>query len=295
MERKKFMFQKNCFLLFSFCFCFANLLLGNDMKAQLDLEAASAKSLETNFIAEVEYPLNGNPLNFEPEGTYYYRLDDGKDLYTRLDVTYSSQSTTPGKKMILIDSKFGKFELGTMAKLKGELEVYKPVPPLHMEFFAVFAMRDSSDFSYGEKDVIYDGVPCYEIIMTPREVQPQGLGKAVFTIGKDNQFIYCVKKYNAEGVEEDITQFVHTQFKNVQFKKLSDEVFMPPKNMEITTFTTPEEYLKYHEFPAGTKSSFLSWRLIAKVIFSFPFIIILASISILLIAFVIFLKYFRKR
>ncbi len=288
------MFRKNSFLLFAFCFCFGNSLLGSDIKAQKALESAAEKSLKSSFTAEVEYPIGGNPANLEPTATFYFRPeDDNNALSTRLDLTYSSQSASPGEKMVLIDGKFGKFQLDPNANIKIQIEKFNLVPSQHIEFTNVFVARNVSNYSFGEKDVIYDGVPCYEIVMTPKEPQPpQGLGKVVYTIGKDNQFIYCVKPYFADGSEIDITQCLHTQFKNVQFTKLADEIFMPSPDMEIITANTSLDVLRYAAPLSGEKPLWLS---VLRVVLSWPFIITIVGILILLLAWGVYLKFFRKR
>lgn len=260
------------------------------------LQNAAETSLKTNFIAEVEYPLSGNPIDLEPVGIYYHRYEsEGETRSVRLDMRLSKYTDSAGGTLSIIGGKFGKFLLLPKNKFELQGDKLKAVPNLVNDYYTPFMLADKCDFVMGRRRVVYDKIACFEIEMTPKDQYNRDgvYARRVFTIGKDYPFIYCVKNYKQDGSLEDITKYIHTQFKNVVFCDIPDEAFMPPKDIELQSISTERQFRK-----AMNQSPPWLWRSIStiamNVIFSNTFSVALAILGLGILGIVGYSKW-KKR
>lgn len=204
------------------------------------LQDAARKSLDTSFIADVEYP-QGEAKDIEVKGVYYYRPEGDGKFSTRLDVTGSKLSMCPGKKFHTMI--YGSGEYIYFPWSKGAIKLpYNDRPTMVNDFNFPFSLEKYYDFVMGE-DITYDGIPCYTIEMRKKpDAGKEYYAKSIFVIGKEKPFIYCVYNYHDDGSALDITKYLHTQFTNVRFVDLDDSYFIPPEGTDISEVTSMEEY-----------------------------------------------------
>lgn len=238
------------------------------------LECAGA-TIQSDFTATTQYPF-GNPKDLEADAKYFQQaIITGEEKKTRIDVKFSASSSRPGEtgSFIFTDEATYLVLENIALDIQGDLKKIYTRPNIINDFYHPFMVREYYTISFGNTDVLYDNIPCMEILMKRKAGVNSSFKKIIkFIVSKDSPILYCVIKYNENGVAEDIRNVSHTRFTNMNVASVENSVFEVPIGLDIIAVSTMDE-LKKHlgSQPAVTSFStpigaIIKWITIAIVV-----------------------------